>query len=61
MKSRFLTLIGLILIVFVSQDIWVTYSPILTNVAHITGVSDGSIGLLAIIYPIFFLILTIPV
>ena len=61
MKSRFLTLIGLILTVFVSQDIWVTYSPILTNVAHITGVSDGSIGLLAIIYPIFFLILTIPV
>ncbi|MCL6002350.1 MAG: MFS transporter [Thermoplasmatales archaeon] len=61
MKSRFLTLVGLILIVFVSQAIWVTYSPILTNVAQISGVSDGSIGLLAIIYPIFFLILTIPV
>ena len=61
MKSRLLTLVGLVLIVFVSQAIWVTYSPILTNVAQITGVSEGSIGLLAIIYPIFFLILTIPV
>ncbi|MEM3448861.1 MAG: MFS transporter [Nitrososphaerota archaeon] len=60
-SSRFLTLVGLVLIVFVSQDVWVTYSPILTNVAQITGVSEGSIGLLAIIYPIFFLILTIPV
>ncbi len=61
MKFRFLTLVGLILIVFVSQDVWVTYSPILTNVAQITGVSTGSVGILAIIYPIFFLILTIPV
>ena len=61
MKSRFLTLLGLILIVFVSQDIWVTYSPILTNVAQITGVSSGAVGLLAIIYPIFFLALTLPV
>ncbi|MCL4411765.1 MAG: MFS transporter [Candidatus Thermoplasmatota archaeon] len=61
MKSKFLTLMGLILIVFVSQAIWVTYSPILTNIAQITGVSAGSVGLLAIIYPIFFLALTIPV
>ena len=61
MKSRFLTLMGLILIVFVSQAIWVTYSPILTSIAQITGVSAGSVGLLAIIYPIFFLALTIPV
>ena len=61
MKSRYLALLGLILVVFASQAIWVTYSPILTSVAALTSSSDFSIGLLAIIYPIFFLILTIPV
>ena len=61
MKSKILTLFGLIIIVFVSQDIWVTYSPILTNVATLTGTSVGLLGLLAIVYPIVFLVLTIPV
>lgn len=60
MKTRLLPLAGLVCIVFVSQAIWVTYSPILTDVSKILGVSQGSMGLLAIIYPIFFLVLTIP-
>jgi major facilitator 4 family protein len=60
MKSKILALSGLIIIVFVSQAIWVTYSPILTNVATLIGTSIGLVGLLAIIYPIVFLVMTIP-
>jgi major facilitator 4 family protein len=60
MKLRYLALIGLTLITFVSQDIWVTYSPILTNVSSLTGTSVSYLGFLAISYPVLFLILTIP-
>lgn len=61
MKYKLLAIVGLALLIFVSEDIWVTYSPILTDVAQIAGVGIGAVGILAIIYPIVFLILTVPV
>ena len=52
--------IGFLLIVFASQAVWVTFSPIVTYAAEDFGVSVELVGLLAVTYPIFFLILTIP-
>ncbi len=58
-SKAFLTL-GLLLIVFASQAVWVTFSPVVTYVAEDLGVSVELVGFLAITYPIFFLLLTIP-
>jgi len=52
--------IGFILIVFVSQAVWVTFSPVLTQASQEIGVSVEMLGFLAITYPLFFLILTVP-
>ncbi len=52
--------LGFILIVFASQAVWVTFSPVLTLASEDLGVSVELLGLLAVTYPIFFLILTIP-
>ena len=52
--------IGFILIIFASQAMWVTFSPVLTEAADELGVSVELLGLLAIMYPALFLILTIP-
>ncbi len=57
---RLLLTLGFILIVFASQAVWVTFSPIVTYAAKDFGVSVELVGLLAVTYPIFFLILTIP-
>jgi len=57
---RALLTIGFILIVFASQAVWVTFSPVLTQASQEINVSVEMLGLLAITYPIFFLILTIP-
>ncbi len=52
--------LGFILIVFASQAVWVTFSPIVTYAAGDFGVSVELVGLLAVTYPVFFLALTIP-
>lgn len=57
---RALLTVGFILIVFASQAVWVTFSPVLTFASEQIGVSVELLGLLAVTYPIFFLILTIP-
>jgi hypothetical protein len=53
-------LLGFALVVFASQDIWVGFSPIVTSASSVLGVSVTLVGFLAITYPIFFLILTVP-
>lgn len=58
MKS--LLTVGFILIVFSSQAVWVTFSPVLTLASQEIGTSVEMLGLLAVTYPIFFLILTLP-
>ena len=56
---KLLTL-GFILITFASQSIWVTFSPVVTHVAGELNVSKELVGYLAVLYPLFFLILTLP-
>ena len=57
---KLLLTLGFILITFASQSIWVTFSPVLSNVAEELGVQTALVGYLAVLYPLFFLILTIP-
>jgi len=59
MKTKLLFL-GFALIVFASQAIWVTFSPILTYASRDLGVSVTVLGFFAIAYPIFFLVFTVP-
>lgn len=58
--KRALLLAGLATSIFASQAIWVTFSPAASEVASRLGVSEAMVGLLAIVYPVFFLALTIP-
>ncbi|MCE4601305.1 MAG: MFS transporter [Desulfurococcales archaeon] len=60
MSRRAVLLAGLAITVFASQAIWITFSPVGSLVARELGVSKERIGLLAITYPVFFLLLTIP-
>lgn len=57
---KHILILGFILITFASQSIWVTFSPVVTNVAEELKVSKELVGYLAVLYPLFFLILTIP-
>ncbi|MCE4628370.1 MAG: MFS transporter, partial [Desulfurococcales archaeon] len=60
MARRSLLLAGLALTIFASQAIWITFSPVGSLVSRELGVSKEEVGLLAITYPVFFLVLTIP-
>ncbi len=51
---------GFILTVFASQAVWVTFSPVVTHVAGELGTSVELVGYLAVTYPLFFLLLTVP-
>jgi major facilitator 4 family protein len=57
---KLVLMLGLALVVFANQNIWVTFSPVVTNASADLGVSVTLVGFLAITYPIFFLILTVP-
>ncbi|HLI45875.1 MAG TPA: MFS transporter [Geobacterales bacterium] len=52
--------LGFVLITFASQAIWVTFSPVVSKVASQLNVSSTYVGFLAVLYPVFFLLLTIP-
>ncbi len=58
--KKHVILVGFILITFASQAVWVTFSPAVTLVASDIGVRAEYIGYLAVTYPLFFLILTVP-
>jgi len=58
--NRIAAAIGFILITFASQAIWVTFSPVVTNLAKELNVAESYVGYLAVLYPLFFLVLTIP-
>jgi major facilitator 4 family protein len=55
-----LLLLSFIVMVFSSQAIWVTFSPVVTYVSEDLGVPVSFVGYLAVTYPLFFLILTLP-
>jgi len=53
-------ILGLAMVVFANQNIWVTFSPVVTDASSVLGVSVTLVGFLAITFPILFLILTVP-
>ena len=57
---RHLLALGFALITFSSQAIWVTFSPVVSYVAKELGVSNEYVGYLAVLYPLLFLVLTVP-
>ena len=57
---RVALLLGLALVVFANQDVWVTFSPVVTDASSVLGVSVTLVGFLAITFPVLFLVLTVP-
>ena len=57
---RLVFLAGATTATFASQAVWVTFAPVASLVAEDLGVSVEAVGLLALLYPTFFLILTLP-
>jgi len=57
---RALALLGYVIITFASQSIWVTFSPVATYAAEDLAVPVEYVGYLAVLYPTFFLLLTVP-
>lgn len=58
--KKWLHLIGYGTLIFSSQILWVTFSPITTDVAEIMGTSVGKIGTLAALFPIVYIIIAFP-
>lgn len=58
--NRWFGVIGFAFLVFASQIVWVTFSPITTDVAADMGVSVGAIGNLAALFPIVYILIALP-
>jgi predicted MFS family arabinose efflux permease len=58
---RWLVLASYSLTGIVSQLIWITFAPILTIVVNIYGVSEGDVGLLSAVFPLIYIISSIPI
>ncbi|MFN4298184.1 MAG: MFS transporter [Thermaurantimonas sp.] len=52
--------IGYLLLTFSSQAIWITFAPVVSQIAAEVGTTATHIGMLAVLYPIFFLPLSLP-
>src|SRR5690625_4702004 len=58
--KRWFHLIGYGLLIFSSQILWVTFSPITTDVAELMNTSVGNIGTLAALFPIVYIFIAFP-
>lgn len=58
--NRWVHLTGYALLIFSSQVLWVTFSPITTDVAKDMGTSLGNVGTLAALFPIIYIIVALP-
>lgn len=58
--KRWYNLIGYSLLIFSSQILWVSFSPITTDLAKIMDVSIGKIGILTAIFPIIYIVVAFP-
>ncbi|HET7522348.1 MAG TPA: MFS transporter [Bacillales bacterium] len=58
--NRWMGLTGFALLVFSSQILWVTFSPITTDVAEDMHTSVGNIGNLAALFPIVYIFVALP-
>lgn len=52
--------IGFLLVTFTSQAIWITFAPVASRIAAEVGSTATHIGMLAVLYPVFFLPLSLP-
>lgn len=58
--NRWFHLTGYALLIFSSQILWVTFSPITTDVAADMNSNVGSIGTLAALFPIIYIVVALP-
>ncbi|WP_164670047.1 MFS transporter [Virgibacillus doumboii] len=58
--NRWFHLTGYALLIFSSQILWVTFSPITTDVAADMGTNVGNIGTLAALFPIIYIVVALP-
>src|SRR5699024_2491564 len=58
--NRWLHLTGYALLIFSSQILWVTFSPITTDVAGDMNTSVGNVGTLAALFPIVYIVIALP-
>src|SRR5215217_3022077 len=60
-RSRWFVLAAFGLLVACTQVLWLSFAPITTQAHEALGVSEGAIGDLAVINPLMFVLLAIPV
>ncbi len=58
--NRWVHLTGYSLLIFSSQVLWVTFSPITTDAAQDMDTSVGNVGTLAALFPIIYIIVALP-
>ena len=58
--NRWAVLVGYGLLAACSQLLWLSYAPITTQVHRVMGVSVGTVGDLAAIFPLMYVILALP-
>lgn len=58
---RWIILSSYVLTGIISQLIWITFAPILPIVTSLYGVSEGDVGLLSAVFPLIYIIISIPV
>lgn len=58
--KKWFHLFGYGLLVFSSQLLWVTFSPITTDVAELMNTTIGNIGMLAALFPIIYIAVAFP-
>lgn len=58
--KKWIHLSGYGLLIFSSQLLWVTFSPITTDVAQLMNTSIGNIGTLAALFPIIYIVVAFP-
>jgi predicted MFS family arabinose efflux permease len=59
-RSSWAVLAAFAVVGAVTQLLWLTYAPVTTAAAHHYGVSEGAIGWLANVFPLFYVALAIP-
>ena len=60
-RFRWVVLFSYSLTAIVSQLIWINFAPILPVVVEVYGVGEGDVGLLSAVFPLIYIIISIPV
>ena len=60
LDGRWSVVVAYASVVAVTQMLWLTFAPITTDVARDFDVSKTAVGLLALVFPLFYVLLAIP-